>query len=81
MTLSALLDASVLHPMALCDLLVRLALEDLYRPLRSREILDETARSLIRRLENRDVERLRRRVRGSPQYAALRKRGRQLTDR
>lgn len=60
---SALLDTNVLHPMALCDLLVRLALEDLYRPLWSREILDETARKLMRRLKNVGVERLKRRVR------------------
>ena len=59
---TALLDANVLHPMVLCDLLIRLALAGYYRPLRSREILDETARSVHRRRPDLALELLQRRV-------------------
>jgi hypothetical protein len=45
----ALLDASVLHPWVVCDLLLRLAERGLYRPGWSAEILDELVKSLIRR--------------------------------
>lgn len=40
------LDANVLIPNALCDLLLRLAEEDLYLPRWSAEILDEVRRNL-----------------------------------
>lgn len=44
----ALLDANVLVPISLCDLLLRLADEGLYQPLWSAMILDEAERSLVR---------------------------------
>lgn len=50
MPLVAVLDASVLFPISLCDLLLRLAERDLYRPRWSALILEETRRSLARRL-------------------------------
>jgi hypothetical protein len=46
----ALLDASVLHPWVLCDLLLRLAERGLYRPAWSEAILDELVRSLVERM-------------------------------
>lgn len=45
----ALLDASVLHPWVVCDLLLRLAERGLFRPAWSAEILDELVESLIER--------------------------------
>jgi hypothetical protein len=45
----ALLDASVLHPWVVCDLLLRLAERGLYRPAWSSEILDEVVESLTER--------------------------------
>ena len=45
----ALLDASVLHPWVICDMLLRLADRGLYRPAWSAEILDELVKSLIER--------------------------------
>jgi PIN domain len=45
----ALLDASVLHPWVVCDLLLRLAERGLYRPAWSGEILDERVDSLTER--------------------------------
>ena len=44
-----LLDASVLHPWVVCDLLLRLAERGLYRPAWSAEILDEVVNSLTER--------------------------------
>lgn len=49
MAYSALLDANVLYPWVLCDLLLRLAEEDLFRPLWSAEILGELRGSLRER--------------------------------
>jgi hypothetical protein len=45
----ALLDASVLHPWVVCDILLRLAERGLYRPAWSTGILDELVESLIER--------------------------------
>lgn len=47
MPVPVLLDACVLLPYQLCDLLLRLAEADLYRPLWSADILDEVERNLI----------------------------------
>jgi len=56
----ALLDASVLHPWVVCDLLLRLAERGLYRPAWSSEILDELVDSLTERRPEH-AERFRRR--------------------
>lgn len=45
----ALLDANVLHPWVVCDILLRLAERGLYRPAWSTEILDEVVGSLTER--------------------------------
>jgi hypothetical protein len=59
---SALLDANVLHPIIVCDLLLRFAEKGFFRPLCSREILDETTRSVARRFPHVSREALDRRV-------------------
>jgi predicted nucleic acid-binding protein len=59
---SALLDANVLHPQILCDLLLRLAEHDAFRPLWSTKILEETVESIRRRRPDLDPERLRKRM-------------------
>lgn len=56
----ALLDASVLHPWVICDLLLRLAERGLYRPAWSEAILDELVQSLIERMPEHE-KRFRRR--------------------
>jgi hypothetical protein len=56
----ALLDASVLHPWVVCELLLRLAERGLYRPAWSEAILDELVESLVERMPERE-ERFRRR--------------------
>lgn len=57
----ALLDASVLHPWVVCDLLLRLAERGLFRPAWSEAILDELVQSLIdRKPEHADRFRRRR---------------------
>jgi predicted nucleic acid-binding protein len=49
MPFGAVLDACVLYPFSLCDLLLRLADRELYDLYWSRRILDELARNLVRR--------------------------------
>jgi len=58
----ALLDANVLHPMVLCDLLMRLSHRGLYRALWSRHILEETKRSILRRRADLSDDILQRRM-------------------
>lgn len=62
MVYSALLDANVLHPQILCDLLLRLAEHDVFRPLWSPEILEETVESILRRRPDLDPRLLRKRM-------------------
>jgi hypothetical protein len=45
----ALLDANVLHPIGLCDVLLRLAEKGLFQPRWTEEILNEALRSIVRR--------------------------------
>ncbi len=61
MAYTALLDANVLHPMALCDVLIRLGQEGLYRARWSADILNETVQSIARRKPEIPLERLVRR--------------------
>jgi len=59
---TGLLDANVLHPMVLCDLLIRLAQRGLYRALWTREILAEVIATVLRRRPDLSVELLRKRT-------------------
>jgi hypothetical protein len=59
---TALLDANVLHPMVLCDLLIRLAQAGLYRACWTDQILDEVVGSIQRRRSDISRERLERRT-------------------
>ncbi|MGH3089237.1 MAG: PIN domain-containing protein [Rubrobacteraceae bacterium] len=54
----ALLDASVLYPAYLRDLLLRLADAGVYQPRWSAEILDEVARSVKKRLDDAGREKV-----------------------
>jgi predicted nucleic acid-binding protein len=65
----ALLDASVLHPWVVCDLLLRLAERGLYRPAWSGEILDELVGSLTRRQPDHEEQFRRRRERMEAAFA------------
>lgn len=58
----AVLDANVLHPWILCDILLRLAERGLFRPVWSSEILDEVVRSIARRRPDLSADRVRHRV-------------------
>ena len=60
--ITALLDANVLHPMVLCDLLIRLAQRGLYRALWSREILAEVVTTILRRRPDLSIDLLRKRT-------------------
>ena len=62
MVYSAVLDANVLHPQILCDLLLRLAEHDVFRPVWSAEILEETVESILRRRQDLDPGLLRKRM-------------------
>jgi PIN domain len=59
---SAFLDANTLHPMVVCDLLIRLALDELFRPAWSARVLDEVRRSVLRRRPDITEERMTRRL-------------------
>jgi len=61
MSFRVVLDACVLVPSLLCDVLLHLAEDDLYDPLWSAEILDETRRTLVGKL-GVDLERTERRL-------------------
>lgn len=45
--LRVLLDTNVLFPIALCDVLLRAAVERLFQPLWTQTILDELERNLV----------------------------------
>lgn len=62
MAYTALLDACVLYPPTLRDLLLRLGERQLYRPLWSGEILEEMVRSILRDRPDLTAERLARTV-------------------
>lgn len=65
----ALLDASVLHPWVVCDILLRLAERGLYRPAWSTEILDELVDSLTERMPDHAERFQRRRERMEAAFA------------
>ena len=50
------LDACVLHPIAVADTLLWIAHAEVYQPLWSEEILDELRRSVLARLPNADID-------------------------
>ena len=56
------LDGNVLHQWVLCDLLLRQAERGLFRPVWSKETLDELVRSIRSRRPDPDDDQLRRRV-------------------
>lgn len=66
MLYAAVLDANVLHPIVTTEILLRLADRGLFRPVWSREILDEVQRSLERR--GRDPAKIERRIRVMETY-------------
>jgi hypothetical protein len=59
---SALLDACVLHPWALCQLQLLIAEHGLFRPVWSGQILEETKRSIIRVHPEIEEERISKRI-------------------
>jgi hypothetical protein len=59
---TALFDASVLHPWALCHLELELAEAGFYRPVWTAEILEETKRSILRRRPQLHEERVGKRI-------------------
>jgi predicted nucleic acid-binding protein len=60
MPYAATLDANVLHPHIVADIILRLCERGMFRVVWSREILDELERSLVRR--GLDAGRIRRRI-------------------
>ena len=64
MSQRVLLDANALHPIVLCDLLIRLGRKGLYQPLWSQAILEETNRSILRRRADLSPDVLGRRLDG-----------------
>ncbi len=69
MSFVALLDASVMHPWVVCDLLLRLAERGIFRPAWSAEILDELVGSLARRQPEHEERFRRRRERKEAAFA------------
>jgi hypothetical protein len=65
----AVLDASVLHPWVVCDILLRLAERGLYQPAWSAEILDEVVDSLTERMPGHAERFQRRRERMEAAFA------------
>jgi len=59
---SALLDACVLHPWALCQLQLLIAEHGLFRPVWSGQILEETKRSILRVHPEIEEERISKRI-------------------
>jgi hypothetical protein len=59
---SALLDACVLHPWALCQLQLLIAEHGLFRPVWSGQILEETKRSILRVRPEIGEERISKRI-------------------
>jgi len=58
----ALLDACVLHPMVLCDTLLRVSMSGLYLARWTPKITEEVSRSILRRRPDLDPDRMQRRI-------------------
>jgi predicted nucleic acid-binding protein len=71
MVFSAVLDANVLYPFSLRDLLLRLAELELYAPLWSERILDEMRRNLIERYTEEQADAIMAAMRGAFEEAEV----------